>query len=139
MLSAREDYSTFQKQMRDEVSPTFYMDEALEMREEGGLLIDGLRNFDDYQLFKSVGGITIALWCPLEDRFTRGLKRGSNKDATNIENFKRAEASEYDDPDPRGIHLLRIMQMADYHVDGSKTQQEVSLAVDTIIAELILR
>ncbi len=138
-LVARENFATFQKRMRDEVSPTFFMDIALQSRDGSGLVVDGLRNFNDYELFQSVGGITVAMWCPIEDRFERGLERGSPKDAAELEAFARAEAPEYDDPDPRGIHILPIMQMADYSIDATKPQPVVFAAIDRITDELTAR
>jgi len=132
-LGAREDYAKFQKSLRDELGPAFLMDISLRGASGRGVLIDGLRNYNDSDLFQSVGGITVAIWCPVEVRFRRGLERSSPKDAATFEDFIAAEADEYADPDPRGIHLLQIMQMADYHIDGNQPPESVITQANQIL------
>ncbi len=133
-LNKRPDFTAFQLRMRQELGPNCLMQAMLTHRNEAGLIIDGLRNIQDYNMFKEEGGLTIATWCPLTERFRRAQEDGDQKNAIcSIEQFQQAEAVEYADASLVGQHTVTIMQMADVSVDASSPLDRVRAEVEALL------
>ncbi len=134
VLRKREDYAQFQRYLRLNLSACFMADAAF------GLLGTfkrvahlGIRNRFDVDAHRSGGGVIIALDCPVEIRFSR---RDCNdpKYPDNFDDFIAAEAAEYDDPDPLGMHTIYAIERAHYRIDTSAQLEESRAHLDEIMA-----
>lgn len=139
-LVERSDYCSFIYQMRTELGPTCMWEAVLDHRNENGVMFDGMRNLNDLAVFQKMGGVLAALWCPYETRLKRSAARNDIKDAGCAENFGANEKPEYDSQDPNGMRTMIVMQMADFSVDASKSQEHVLEATrQGFMSRLVLR
>ncbi len=131
-LVQRDDYRILQRRLRDELSRSFVADASIAVPAERVANI-GIRNKLDAQKHLKVGGIIVALYCPLEIRFSRTA--GSDpKYPDTLEEFIAAEAPEYDDPDPYGQHTDWTMAHAHHSIDTSRPIENLYKALAEIVA-----
>ncbi len=80
---------------------------------------ENLRNFSDAGKIKKLGGLIIALHCPVSERFRRSKSRGRPVDDLTLKKFIETEQEEYDSGSPYGSHVSRVMKLADVNLDSS--------------------
>ncbi|MEO8863292.1 MAG: hypothetical protein ABI354_03150 [Candidatus Saccharimonadales bacterium] len=133
-LSKREDFDSFHKLIRSEYGLGFMAGIVLGAHCDRPMF-DGLRNISDYDRFRQAGANIIALWSPIENRYQNDCHRAieNGEIPSTYEQFRQAEAPEYDSPDPNGLHVMRIMQLADYHIDASQPLEAVVTQVTALI------
>ena len=131
-LRERRDYSqTFNDMIAEEGSDKI-VEQMLDST-DGNLCVDGERLPQHIMRLRKHGAVVIALWCPIQTRYERAMERADERDKVTFEEFKADEASEYQSTEPPGISTLTVMQMADYHLDGSKEPRVVQAAVEDIV------
>ncbi len=101
------------------------------------LVYDSPRNLADYEKFKRYGGISVALWCPLDERSRRRTQDPSDpKYVPELTSFHAEEKHEYSSPDPLGCHVIDIMQSADYHLDAFCDKPTFRRRIDGLLEQL---
>ena len=131
-LVHRQDFSDFQRKLRIARGASFITDRLLALPDDRKVNV-GIRNRLDVDRHKQAGGIIIALFCPIEERFNR-RERNNPKYAIDFEDFLAEEADQYNDKDPFGQHTHYAMANAEHWIDTSKPLETTLAAVDEIIS-----
>lgn len=134
-LPTRQDYGRFHRSMQEQFGVTVLAEQWLQI-DAPIVIIDGARNFSNVEKIKKHGAIVVAFWCPLEVRYARAASEASDKGFCykSIDEYRAAEAGEYQSPDAIGSHIITNMQMADHHVDASRPKDIVIADVRTRLA-----
>lgn len=135
-LHTRRDYDEFHKHIRKQRG-SVSLAEAMLANEATRLHIDGIRNFGDFMRIKQAGGYVVALECPIEKRFMRGLLDKSHRHPPSMVDFYELEQREYNDPDPNGSHTAVVMDLADHTVNAALPLRQVIEQVDAIVTPLL--
>ena len=105
--------------------------------------LDGLRSpflLDELQKqpFRTV---TIALDCPIEERFARvqadDARRGTHRAPATLAAFRADELPDHHNPDRNVANTREMMARAEYTVDAARLPERVLADVDAIIGQLL--
>lgn len=138
-LGPRKDYLAAHRQMKDEQGVDIVARTIL-AEPSAIICVDGIRVVNDVVRVKEAPGVVsklIALHCPPEIRFERALTRQSPLDSLTYEEFCAADLTDAYNPDPERQNTHAVMEMADYHVDSSRSAVTVFRAIDSIVVPLL--
>lgn len=140
-LDERQDYIKTHLRMVKEYGSDFVTQRTLG-EPSSRVIVDGERiprHIEALREAVGMGVVSFALWCPLEIRYQRSLKRREARDKPTLEEFARDEAREYQSTEPPYTSVLTVMQMADYFIDTSGSEAETIQAVEEVAKPLIAR
>ena len=132
VLHERVAYGNFQRKLRVCRSVSFITDAIVQIDSDRVCNV-GIRNRQDVNAHIKAGGIIVAFYCPDYVRFAR-VAGTDPKYPTDFEEFRLAEAVEYDDPDPLGQHTHYAMANATHWIDTRKPLEDTRRALDEIVA-----
>ena len=90
---------------------------------DGHVCYDGVRNENDERRSRKDGGIIVALEA---DQMLRYQRRFAQSGGTlPLAQFRYDDERELEDPDPRGLHLRRVMDRADIRLNAERPVAEV--------------
>ncbi len=129
-LTGRQDYVNLHRAMNND-NPYFIIEPVINSTDTK-ICIDGLRCpvlLDKLQAeVRNV--ITIALDCPIEERFKRvqtdDIRRNTHRAPANLKAFRADELLDYTNPDRNLPNMEEMMARADYTIDASKTPQQIA-------------
>lgn len=111
--SSRDEFDRIGKQMRHQHGNTALADRILST-DSRNLVWDGIRNYYyDTTHFKEAGGFLIGLVCPLPIRHRRYENTPTQGTHLSLSAFYDLERREYDDPDPYGSQVDRVLSCVD--------------------------
>ena len=85
------------------------------------------------EYLKSQGGILLAVDADQELRYERVQSRRSETDQVTFEEFSAQEALENNDPDPNGMHKLKVIEMADYVIMNNGSIEDLHTEVEKFL------
>lgn len=81
--------------------------------------------------------ITIALDCPIEERFRRvqadDARRGTHRAPASLDDFRADELPDYSNPDRNLPNMVEMMERADYTIDASQSPHEVAALLYAVL------
>ncbi|MCA9367594.1 AAA family ATPase [Candidatus Kaiserbacteria bacterium] len=98
------------------------------------LIIESIHDVPEAEFLKQKGAIILGVDAPLETRYERIQKRGSEKDNVTFEQFKAIAIHE---EDGGGKHNIRaVIKMADAVIENNSSFEELRRQVDDFLASI---
>jgi dephospho-CoA kinase len=97
------------------------------------ILIDGIRSYEEVELFKKEFGddfILIAIVAPLKIRFERLRKRGKEWDMKTIEELKWRDKVEL------GWGTKKSISLSDFVIDNTGTLEDLHKKIDEVLSKI---
>jgi dephospho-CoA kinase len=99
-------------------------------------VVEALHTVPEVQFVQSRGGIVIGVDADLRTRYGRVTKRGSDKDKTTFEAFKKHEELEMNPKESSSNNLAGAIKASDYKVTNSRTLEGLHAQIDAVLAQL---
>jgi len=101
-------------------------------------IIESIRTPGEVTSLKEAGDfIFLAIDADPALRYERITKRGSEKDSVSFEKFLTDESREMTSSDPTKQNISAVMAQADYKLINNGTREELEVAIEKILAEII--
>ena len=121
--------------------PTKLMEALYEMARtaiEAGenVVIEPQHTEPEVSFIQFMGGIELSIDADIDTRYTRIVKRGSEKDKIPYEQFVEEQRHEMASDDPNKNNLGAAISKADYHITNNGTPEELYRQVDAAMADI---
>jgi len=126
-LVTRADYLNFNNIWREQCGIDAMAQKVLEFQKTNPGLIcyDGVRNFSDAKTLQRNGSLIVALTCTFNERFERATLAKKERDSLDRDAFFEDERIEANSPDPLGLHIQKVMEIADLTINTSQPIENV--------------
>lgn len=135
-LDERNDYINAHNIMLDEFGEDYVVNTMIDSP-GNRLCIDGERIPRHIERLQGLGARVMAFWCPLEARYQRSVKRGEQRDKSQLQAFSEDESREYQSVNRPYTSVMTVMQMANFHIDASQPLERVLASVDSHVIPLL--
>ena len=109
---------------------------AEESLEGQNIVIESLHTEPEVRFVQSKGGVVFAVDAPINIRYERISKRGSEKDRVSFEEFTRHEELELNADNPNENNLRKAGAAADYQITNGGTLEDLHEQVDDVLAKI---
>lgn len=138
VLKGREDYIKIHKALNAEDSMAIIRPVLTSAAKR--ICMDGMRSPLNLDYLEAQGGlriVTIALDCPIEERFRRvqadDTRRGTHRAPATLEAFRADELPDYENTDRSLVSMIEMMKRADFTIDAMQPPDAVIAQVRGIV------
>ncbi len=123
--------------LRKQYGPSYVVEALIEKakQETGNVVVESIRTIGEAELLKSKGALLWAVDADRKTRYERTLKRWSETDKIDFEQFCVYEDREMQSTEPWDMNVFAVMQMADHVFQNNGTPEELFQQVEQALAK----
>lgn len=136
----RDSMRTVANELRAEHGATYLIDTlyAIASQESKHAVIESLRAPAEVARIQELGGIVLGVDAPIQIRYERNVKRGSEKDSVTYEEFAEQERKEQNPDDPTKQNVFVALNQSDATIQNGDTIPVLHERIKAVLADRIV-